>query len=189
MDYSNKFAEILNTNEIIIKNYKPNKIKYWLTQALQLFLFAILLAAIILSFSFIQVSTTEEPANAAFNPTGFAISFSICIVIWLLTFVYLIFFYRNLYYCITNERVIVRRGVFGTDFKTLDFKMIGAINVHVSLLDKIAHQNTGSIVFGSNSAPMINKSSAFLFRDILNPYDESKEIKTAIDNFQETRNK
>ena len=62
--------------------------------------------------------------------------------------------------------------------------LIGATNVHVSLLDKIVHHNTGSIVFGSNSAPIMGQGSTFIFKDIIDPYKESKEIKTAIDNYK-----
>ncbi len=184
MDFSNKFQEILNSNETIIKIYKPNRLKYWISKVLDLLLWVVVFAMIVLAFSFMQINDTEEPVNAAFNPIGFAISFGISMAILLFLAVYLIFYYRNLYYCVTNERVITRSGVFGTDFKTLDMQMIGAINVRVSLLDKIVKKDTGSINFGSNSAPIMGKASTFIFKDIVAPYNECKEIKNAVDNFK-----
>lgn len=180
MDYSVKFQEVLNTNEKIIKIYKPNIVKYWVAKILYLIFIAGCFACIITSFSLM----TNEFDEVVFNMTSLAISTSILACVWLLLTIYLIFFYRNLYYCVTTQRVIVRQGVFGTDFKTLDMQMIGATNVHVSLLDKIVHKNTGSIIFGSNSAPIVGKGSTFIFKDIVNPYEESKEIKTAVDNFR-----
>lgn len=182
MDFSEKFNEILNSGEKIVKVYKPNKLKYWIAQVLLLLLYAAVFAIVVVSFSFITNESKSE--TVIFNPDGFAISLSVCAVLWICLAVYLIFFYRNLYYCVTTERVLIRRGVFGTDFKTLDMQMIGATNVHVSLLDKIVRRNTGSIVFGSNSAPIMGQRSTFIFKDIVDPYKESKEIKTAVDNFR-----
>lgn len=184
MKNEEKFNEVLNDNEKIVKIYKPNKLKYWVSKALWLLCFAAFLAAFVSLVSFMHDESADATAAPVFNVTSFAIYFSISLVIWILTFVYLIFYYRKLFYCITTERVIIRKGVFGTDYKTLDMQMIGATNVHVSLLDKIVHHNTGSIVFGSNSAPIMGQGSTFIFRDIVDPYKESKEIKTAIDNYK-----
>ena len=64
-------------------------------------------------------------------------------------------------------------------------QMIGATNVHVSILDKLVRKNTGSIVFGSNSAPIVGQGSVFIFKDIVDPYNESKEIKKTIDEYKE----
>lgn len=180
MEYEEKFKDILNNDEAVVKVYKPNKLKYWVAKGLYIFLVACILALFVWSMS---VLDTPEQAGAAlvFNPTAFAITLSISLLLLVLLTVYLVFFYKNLYYCITNQRVIIRRGVFGTDYKTLDMQMIGATNVHVSLLDKMVRRNTGSIVFGSNSAPMISQSSVFVFRDIVDPYKESKDIKATID--------
>lgn len=183
MEYEEKFKDILNENETILKTYKPNKLKYWVSKALGIFFIALLWAMLTLSLSY----TSAGEGNAAetvFDVTNFAITLSVGVVVILLYTVYLIFFYRNLYYCVTNERIIIRRGVFGTDYKTLDMQMIGATNVHVSILDKIVRRNTGSIVFGSNSAPLVGQGSVFIFKDIVDPYNESKEIKSAIDNFR-----
>lgn len=184
MEYEEKFKEVLNDHETVVKAYKPNKLKYWISKALYLLFLTCFLTAFVVLVSFINDTPAEENAAPVFDVTTFAIYFSIAIVVVILVTVYLIFFYRNLYYCITNERVIIRRGVFGTDFKTLDMQMIGATNVHVSLLDKIVRRNTGSIVFGSNSAPIMGQGSTFIFKDIVDPYNESKEIKTTIDNYK-----
>lgn len=187
MNFEEKFKEVLNANEEIIKVYKPNKLKYWIAKTLLLVLYSAVFALVVAVFSFITNESQSE--TVIFNPTGFAVSFSVCVVLLICLAIYLVFYYRNLYYCVTTERVLIRRGVFGTDFKTLDMQMIGATNVHVSLVDKIVKQNTGSIVFGSNSAPIMGQGSAFIFKDIVDPYNESKEIKSAVDHFKENLNK
>ena len=184
MEFAEKFNEVLNGNEKVLKVYKPNKLKYWLAKTLLFLLYAAVFAMVVVSFSFISEKGDQQAENVVFNPEGFAISLSVCSVFLICLAIYFVFFYRNLYYCVTSERVLIRRGVFGTDFKTLDMQMIGATNVHVSLLDKIVKRNTGSIVFGSNSAPIMGQGSTFVFKDIVDPYNESKEIKSAVDEFK-----
>ena len=183
MEYEEKFKDILNSNETIVKVYKPNRLKYWVSKTLYILFLVALFAVLICSLSYIDDSAAQN-AQPVFNVKAFAVSLSIGIVVILLLTIYLIFYYRNLYYCVTNERVIIRKGVFGTDYKTLDMQMIGATDVRVSLLDKLVKHNTGSIIFGSNSAPMMGQGSTFIFKDIVAPYDESKEIKATIDNFK-----
>ena len=180
MEYEEKFKDILNSDETVVKVYKPNKLKYWVAKGLYIFLVACLFALLVWSLSFME-TTESVDAPPTFNLTIFAVTLSISLVLLIVIIVYLIYFYKNLYYCITSQRVIIRRGVFGTDYKTLDMQMIGATNVRVSLLDKMVCRNTGSIVFGSNSAPMISQGSVFIFRDIVDPYKESKDIKASID--------
>ncbi len=180
MTHEERFAPILNDDEQIIKIYKPDKLKYWLFRSLCLIFCAAVLALFVTAISVLEVSETE-PAEPTFKSLNFGISFGISVVLLILVALYLFFYYRNLFYCVTTERVIIRAGVFGTDFKTMDMLMIGAIDAYVSLLDKIARHNTGRIIFGSNSAPLVGRNSAFVFRDIPDPYNETKTIKTTID--------
>ena len=89
------------------------------------------------------------------------------------------------YYAYTNKRVIIRKGIFGVDYKSLDMSMIGAVDVSVTLLDKIVHKNTGTIAFGSMANPMGNQNGfMFKFAHVYNPYETYKEIKTVIDEFK-----
>ena len=83
----------------------------------------------------------------------------------------------------TNKKL----HIFGVDFKSLDMSMIGAVNVYVSLIDKLVHKNTGSISFGSTASPIgYNQSSAaaYKFSHIANPYETYKEIKSFIDEYK-----
>jgi hypothetical protein len=100
-------------------------------------------------------------------------------------------YYYKLFYAYTNKRVIIRTGIFGVDYKSLDMAMIGAVNVYVSLLDKILQKNTGTLTFGSMASPMMTASgqagSMFRFANIEMPYDLYREIKNAIDEYKESK--
>ena len=97
----------------------------------------------------------------------------------LIIFLFTLVHYKNVYYAYTNKRVIIRSGIFGIDFHTLDMGMIGAVNVHVSLLDKILMKNTGTLTFGSTASPVVsaNGGASYKFTHILMPYETCKEIK------------
>jgi len=74
------------------------------------------------------------------------------------------------------------------DFKSLDRKMIGAIDVNVSLLDKLLRKNTGTLKYGSMSSPINNQTSTYVFAHISNPYENYKKIKECIDDCKEKKN-
>ena len=81
-------------------------------------------------------------------------------------------------------------SIFGVDFKSLDLSVIGAVNVYVSLLDKIVHKDTGSLKFGSPSSPIAGEdSSAYGFSHISQPYETCKEIKVYIDSCKKEKEK
>ncbi len=184
MNFEDKFTQILKEGEVIKRTYKPNKFKYWLSNGLRLFFLLVML----LGFAWIASMTEVDennPGHLQFSAMTFGIYAGIIGLIIILVLVYRIFFYRNLYYGVTNERIVIRKGVFGTDFKSLDMSMIGAQNVHVTLLDKIARRNTGSLVFGSNSSPITPQGGTFMLKDILDPYNESRFIKSVIDEYRE----
>jgi hypothetical protein len=94
-------------------------------------------------------------------------------------------YYKNRFYAYSSKRVIIRTGIIGIDFKSLEFKFLTATKVNVSVLDKILGQGTGSISFGSPSSPIGGASSGninqYNFRHICKPYDTMREIKESID--------
>lgn len=57
--------------------------------------------------------------------------------------------YKNVVYAITNKRVLIRDGIVGIDFKSIDFAEIDNIHVHVNILEKI--RNVGTIVCSVDS--------------------------------------
>ena len=59
--------------------------------------------------------------------------------------VYLFFARKNTWYAFTNLRVIVQKGVIGTDFETFDYDQIQELEVSVTLIDKLFGKNSGSL--------------------------------------------
>ena len=169
-----KFKPILEEDEQIVETITLNKTKFFWSVFLASFvilgvvnLFAIL--GVCMEFGFIW----------ALVPLG-AMIITIVIVL-LVSRVY----YKNCVYCITNKKIIIRSGIFGVDFHSLDLESVSAINVKVTLLDKLLKKNTGTIEFGSMSSPIIRTSdgvgAGYKFNNINEPDEVYKRIKKYVE--------
>ncbi len=180
----NLFTHILDDDEKIVKVFKPHKAKLFLSSvllnSLWLLVFAILgVFAVLFPEEGIEV-------NAIYVLIPIGIYVFVIGIIAILTAVY----YNNLYYAYSNKRIIIRSGIFGVDYRSLDMSMIGAVNVSVSLIDKLLKKNTGSLSFGSTASPVVNaKTSSYNFSHITLPYETCKEVKSYIDAYKKEMNK
>ncbi len=138
--------------------------------------------AIACSFCDMVDSETGEAVNPwiirgiGLGILGFALLLVAIAVIWR------VIKYKKTWFCYTNKRIIIRTGFIGADFQTLDFDMIGAMNVRVDFLDKFIHPNTGTLMFASAASPMMANGmpggvSGYMFVDIENPYEVYKRVK------------
>ena len=182
----NIFEPILDTDERIIKVFKPHKGKMFTSVLLTSFCCWcwFLIVAIL--------GMLTDPETGEFTPAEWWIVLGVCLGIVIFFTGFTILFtalaYKNTYYAYTNKRVIIRKGIFGVDYKSLDMIMIGAIDVSVTLIDKIIRKNTGSIAFGSMASPIAGQNGLlFKFAHISAPYETYKEIKTVIDEFKNTK--
>lgn len=180
----NLFELILDKDEHIVQTFKPNKTKLYFKN---IFCYTIILLFFMLS-SFACMFIPDESGKAL--PIGYiAIPIAIFVILEILLIVFLTMYYNKTYYAYTNKRIIIRTGIIGIDFKSLDMGMIGAIDVYVSLLDKIIHKNTGSIRFGSMSSPINAQTpSSYCFAHISMPYENYRQIKSYIDEYKESKN-
>lgn len=178
----NLFERVLDEDEKLIKVYKPNKCKF-------LFSNILLMSLVLLVFASIGVLAVLFPEEGvASEPIYVLIPIGIYVFLLGLYIVFLAIYYKNVVYAYTNKRIIIRSGIFGVDFKSLDMAMIGAVNVYVSLIDKILKKDTGSLTFGSMASPMgAQAGSIYKFSNIVMPYETCKEIKSAIDKFKNTQ--
>ena len=177
-EMKNKFELILDKDEEIKEVFKPNKLKLYFRSLLWSTLSLLFFCGMaILSILFPEGDEIIEPLWVIL-PVGIFVLFEAINVL------FIALYYKNVFYAYTNKRVIIRTGIFGVDFKSLDMSMIGAIDVYVSLLDKILRKNTGSIRFGSTSSPMSGQGSVFMFANITNPYEAYKIIKSFIDEYK-----
>lgn len=172
-----KFAVILNKDEKIIESFKPQKTKMFLSVVFGVFIIALLAGGISV---FARVFPDGETGEVM--PLSLFIALLIaCGAAIVLSVILVLVAYNNRIYCITNQRVIIRCGVIGVDFRSLELKSIGAVDVYVSLLDKLLHMNTGTIKFGSMSAP-INGNVVYAFSHVVDPYGTYKRLKEIIEN-------
>lgn len=173
------FDQILDKDENIIEMIKPDKARtFWGSVIGSLFIFIF-----IFIFSCLTIfvpSTSGESINYLYM----IIPFGIYAVLLLLILIFTNLWYKKTAYAYTNKRIIIRTGIIGVDFKALDLKMIGAINVNVSLVDKIVRHQTGSLKFGSMSSPMAlagNSQSVYAFVYVKNPYEVYRKLKEIIE--------
>lgn len=185
------FSPILDNDEKIIESFKPNKFRFiglGMIWDIIKGLFIAIFGGIFVGFSFIpgemvDTETGEVLPNGNLIPRiigiviiGIAVLTIAIAILWRLVK------YNKVYFCYTNKRIIIRTGFIGADFQTLDFDMIGAMNVRVDFLDKFIHPNTGTLMFASAASPMMANGlpggiSSFMFVNIQNPYDVYKRVK------------
>lgn len=170
------FDDVIEADETIQKGFKPNKKKVFAS-----FIIFDVIVAFFFSLTILGMWLDGEIPQKE-KIIGTCIVAGVVLIIVALTMWFVSLYYKNAYYVYTNKRIIVRTGVFGVDFHSLDIENIGASNVCVSLLDKMVGKNTGSIRFGSNSSPITN--SYYGFMNIENPYQVYKEIKGYIQTIQ-----
>lgn len=176
----NLFNHILDDDEKIVKIIKPHKGKYFFSS---LFILG-LVYLIFVGVAMLGMMLPDEETGASIvDPIYLLIPVGIFVVAMLITWLFLAIYYKNNYFAYTNKRLIIRSGIVGVDYKSLDMSMIGMVNVYVSLLDKIVHKNTGTLTFGS-IASGTNGISNTRFPDISEPYETCKEIKSAIDKYK-----
>lgn len=116
------FNDILQKDEKIINAYKPNKKSFYRARLVPFLIFPTIIIPIICIALIIPAIIIVLCLNKAYN---------------------------NAYYCYTNKRLIVRKGVFGISFDSLKYKDITSASVDVGLLDKGI--NTGNLTFKSPS--------------------------------------
>ncbi|MEK6900479.1 MAG: PH domain-containing protein [Nanoarchaeota archaeon] len=93
--------------------------------------------------------------------------------------IYTLLAYRNVYYAITNRRVLFQAGVIGRDFQIVDFDNITNAEVSVGIMDKLFGNTSGNIFIYTAS------EKQYSFLHVQNPYEVfrffkkvSHEVKT-----------
>ncbi len=172
MNESELFKPILDTDEQILKLYKPNKFRTYFSTILICLFISILFSVLIIG-SFLDNET----------PLATSIGFIVFVVVFdILAILMIALWYNKTIYAVTNKRILIRTGYIGVDYKALDYDTIGALTVNVNWLDKLLRKNTGTLSFGSMSSPMINTANyKFSFLYINNPYDAYREVKAVMD--------
>ena len=177
------FDHVLDDDEKLIKVFKPNRTKFFFSNIFGMALFMLMFLLI----GILAVVFPEEGVEV--NLWYLFIPIGLYLIILTLSIVFTVIYYNNVFYAYTDRRIVIRSGIFGVDYKSLDMSMIGAVDVYVSLFDKILRKNTGSLCYGSMASPMVNThggGSAYRFNHIVAPYETCKEIKNAINEYKKS---
>lgn len=60
--------------------------------------------------------------------------------------IYVPFAYRFVYYIVSDRRIIIQGGIIGRDFKSLDYSLIGNINLEAGIIDRVfSSKKTGTL--------------------------------------------
>ena len=198
------FEPILGKDENVIEVFKPNKIREVLIRSIAVSLFLLIIGGLMFTFGLLGVlgiiEITEEVIDeitgetiTRADPAGgipILIFGSIILLFMLVSILVNIIAYTKRWFCYTNKRIIIRSGVIGVDYKTLDYELIGGISVNVSLLDKLVKPETGTISFASAASPVYQNTkgiSQYVFTSIDKPYDVYKRIKEYFDNYKASK--
>ena len=177
------FNDIIEKDEKVIKVFKPQKNRFW---------WGLVLHALMITLGvglWLSLIMPGILAGDELFASFIFILLAIYAIVVLLVLIFVIIFggiaYRNRFYAYSNKRILIRSGVIGVDYSTLEFQAMTATIVKVSFLDKLLGTKTGTINFGSPSSPVGAGSgkagNLYSFRCIEKPYDTLKEIKEFMD--------
>ncbi|HZJ89744.1 MAG TPA: hypothetical protein VFD05_03590 [Bacilli bacterium] len=173
------FKNILDDDEVVIKQFKPNKFRFFFGTYGTFLLIMLFLGGFV-------VAPLAFDGEVFIGYVFIGIVVGVFVLALLLTTLFAVLSYQKKYYAYTNKRILIQGGIIGVDYKGLDHKMIGAIEVRVDLLDKIVRKNTGTIKFGSQASPLSKQAvPMFIFNGIYDPYNVYREIKKYIDSVKQ----
>ena len=132
------FTNILNKDEKIVKVIKPNKLKlfmYWFTYSFWVCFW--------LAFcSVLPMLTSGIEGGEVITWEYYMIPVGVIVLIFIFTAIFAEVYYRNNFFAYTNSRILIRSGIIGIDFKSLDMRYVGALNVKVGFWDKVLKRET-----------------------------------------------
>lgn len=187
MQELDEIKKVLDEDEEIKEYFKPNKKRYVLINIIFSLFFMLLIfgglfvIGILGTAGVIEFTSDGEPD--AFAPIMMIVMSTPALLAAVLTAVGYVARYNRSLYVVTNKRLIIRSGFIGVDYKSIELKYIGLVNVRVDFLDKLAGGNTGSITFASAAIPMNgqnNQNGTFCFSCVNNPYEVYKKVKAYI---------
>ena len=157
----NNVEDIIEKDEKILLRLKPNKTAYVWSAVMGMLPFALIwlifdLTAII----FICQVPTFPTGVLIFIIVFFAFHLT-PVWIWIGQIVNATIGYKNIEYVFTSKRIIIRSGVIGIDFKTINYSDIEGVNLKVSFIDRM-------LKVGDIYIQAVTQSS--VLNDINNPY-------------------
>jgi len=166
------FEHVKSDNETILWAGKPIFIPYAAT--------GIIAGISTLLFAIIWCIFTQDAKfeNGGFVSTHFTLFGLLPVVFFAWNFLKRLLSYGNTGYVFTDKRVMMRSGVIGTDFKSIDYDKISDIEVTVNFVEKAF--NVGTIRFFSGRTQTNEGVTTKLYDQweaIKNPYEVFKQVR------------
>jgi hypothetical protein len=156
--------KIINQNEKVLWNGVPQLLPFIFSNILLVF-FGLFFLLISLGFFGIFQATTGlfqevlPQVNVTGDDLGFSKVFSsinfgmniffalflVLPILFILNPLYMWALINKIHYVITDKRVIIKKGLIGTDFESIDYDKIQSMDIKVGVIDKIFGKNSGSI--------------------------------------------
>lgn len=168
----NEFDKILDKNEKILWEGKPEFLPFVFNMNLGVLILGIILVMSGLVVIFYGLFLGEYLYFIAPQ-------FWLGLVIIFSPMVYRIFLLRHTHYAITNKRVIIQTGIIGRDFGFVDFDQITSAIVNIGFIDKTLGKDSGTIIIstaGNFSLGMYKDNKGYL-SNISDPYTVFKFFK------------
>lgn len=184
-----ELKKILDDDEEVKLHYKPNKTRYVVVNILFSLLFLLIAFSGMFVVGLLGVLdvikfTGEGGERDLLAPIIFLVISAPILLVCILTTIGYIVRYKRALFVVTNKRLIIRSGFIGVDYKSIELKYVGLVNVRVDFLDKLSGGKTGTITFASAAIPMTNgqnnTNGAFCFACVENPYEVYKQVKSFI---------
>lgn len=172
-DVPQDLREMLDKNEKILWAAKPKKAPFVLKSIAALI--------VIIPFLVMPIIVFWIAGPAIIHP--FVIMFFLfwygILSLIALTPLYNFLMWKNIWYALTNKRIIVRTGLIGIDYDVLELENIQQVNVNVGLVDKIF--GTGTITLQSIGVKPLTLWA------VEEPYKAQKMIRHAIEEAKSNR--
>lgn len=165
-----KFEGVRDNDEEIFWSGRPNFTVFLLT-GIPFFIFGLIWLIGGYFFSIQGKLSNDDLFGIVFYLTFFLPPF--CFGVFYMIYLVLLV-YNNVFYAITNKRLMIRSGIFGTDFKAIDYDKISDIEVNVNPIENLL--GVGSIQLFTYRIKN-DKYDTFTFIGIKNPYKIFKKIK------------
>jgi len=179
-----EFDPILDEGEEVTAVFKPNKARFFLGRVLTYFFLGFWLCWFPL-LMLVPDRDTGESVLGGNVALAWVIFAAVLVLPTLIALPFIFAHYRHVLYAVSGSRLLIKDGIVGVDYRTLELKNIGATDVNVGVLDKMMGRNTGTLSFGSNASPMTgngrNGVNVYRFANVVGPYVVLKNIKAAIE--------
>lgn len=175
-----KFDAIIEKGEEVLNIFKPDKLRFWSGWVIGMTITATVFMLLPL-FSLFALFRGPDLFWLIFGISLPSMGGLVVLCI-LISFTARKILYKNTFYAYSNKRIMIRAGIIGVDYKSLEFRSLNATIVWVGLLDKLMRRNTGDLKFGSPASPVLaveglHHTNQFLFRHVKKPYETMREIK------------